>query len=82
MPSNTTPKANTEGSAKVRENRIRRIAARRGYQLLKSRRRDPKAYDFGGYMLADLQSGAAVFGSDPFAYAATLDEVETFLDEE
>jgi hypothetical protein len=80
MPSSTTPEPPSEGSAKVKENRIRRVAARRGYQLLKSRRRDPKAYDYGGYMLTDLQTGGVVFGAAPYAYAATLEEVETFLE--
>jgi hypothetical protein len=32
---------------KVRENRLRRVAERRGYRLTKSRRRDPEALDYG-----------------------------------
>ena len=36
---------------KVRENRLRRVAARHGYHLVKSRRRDPMARDFGLYVL-------------------------------
>lgn len=38
-------------SKKVEEARLRRIALRRGYELHKSRRRDPKAYDYGKYVL-------------------------------
>jgi hypothetical protein len=37
-----------DGDDKVRENRLRRMAQRRGMQLQKSRRRDPNAIDFGG----------------------------------
>ena len=38
---------------KVRENRLRRIAERRGLALSKSRRRDPRATDYGTYSLGD-----------------------------
>lgn len=38
---------------KVRENRLRRAAARQGLTLSRSRRRDPRARDFGRYWLAD-----------------------------
>jgi hypothetical protein len=36
---------------KVMENRIRRMAHRRGFRLEKSRRRDPEAMDYGTYRL-------------------------------
>lgn len=52
---------------KVRENRLRRIAARQGYKIHKSRRRDPLATDYETYRLA---RGAAV------TRPLTLDEVE------
>ena len=57
-------------SAKVRENRIRRMADRQGYRLLKSRRRDPLATDFGTYR---LKRGAVT------TRTLTLDEVEEWL---
>lgn len=34
-------------SEKVRENRLRRMAERQGLRLVKSRRRDPRAIDYG-----------------------------------
>jgi hypothetical protein len=34
---------------KVRENRLRRMAERRGYKIKKVRRRDPKAIRYGGW---------------------------------
>ncbi len=55
---------------KVRENRLRRMAARQGYRLHKSRRRDSLATDFETYRLA---RGAAV------TRPLTLDEVEQRL---
>jgi hypothetical protein len=42
-----------EPSDKVRENRLRRMAARQGMELRKSRRRDPRAIDYGQYWLVD-----------------------------
>ena len=63
----------------MRENRIRRMAERQGYTLTKSRRRDPRAIDFGGFMLVDQRQNFAVLGGEPHAYSATLDDVETFL---
>ena len=66
-------------SDKVRENRLRRMADRQGLRLVKSRRRDERAVDYGGYMLVDVQTGGAVCGYGPFGYAADLDEVEAYL---
>lgn len=43
-----TTKATRE---KVRENRLRRAAARRKWKLVKTRRYDPAAYDYGTYTL-------------------------------
>lgn len=64
---------------KVAENKIRRAAARQGLLLQKSRRRDPRAIDYGGYMLVDMQLNAVVFGAHPNAYSASLEEVAEFL---
>jgi hypothetical protein len=64
---------------KVKENRLRRVAERRGFRLEKSRRRDPLAVDFGGYMLIDASTEAVVFGGSPVAYSASLDDIENRL---
>lgn len=37
---------------KIHENRLRRKAKRQDYELVKSRRRDPDAKDYGAYWLA------------------------------
>jgi hypothetical protein len=57
---------------RVRENRLRRVAARRGFKLTRSRRRDPKALDYGLYWLTDTRTG------DPVSPEAglTIDEME------
>ena len=66
-------------NSKVRENRLRRIAERRGFLIQKSKRRDPKAIDFGGYMLIDARTNSVVLGATSFAFSADLDEIEDYL---
>jgi hypothetical protein len=66
--------------ADVKENRIRRKAARRGYKLEKSKRRDPLAVDFGLYHLTSAETGGKVAVPASSAHGATADEVEEFLD--
>lgn len=62
---------------KVRENRLRRMAERQGYQLVKSRRRDPRAYDYGRYWITDPAIKVIVAGHDRFGMS--LDEAEVWL---
>jgi hypothetical protein len=64
---------------KVRENRLRRKAARQGLMLKKSRRRDPDALDYGGYLLCDISTGLIVAGSTAYPYSLSLDDVEEIL---
>jgi hypothetical protein len=55
----------------VHENLLRRMAERQGYQFSKSRRRDPRATDYGTYTLTLAKGKPKVF--------KTLAEVEEFL---
>lgn len=64
---------------KVRENRLRRMAQRQGYRLEKSRRRDPRAYDYEGWMIVDADTNSVVAGATPNAYSLSVDEVEDWL---
>ncbi|MGW2936071.1 hypothetical protein ACWDA7_30435 [Streptomyces sp. NPDC001156] len=59
---------------KIRENRLRRMAGRQGLSLRRSRRRDPRALDYGLYWLdrADGTTATAPEGS-------TIDEIEHYL---
>lgn len=65
----------TDSAFKVRENRLRRMAKRQGLHLQKSRRRDPRALDYGLYWLVNIRYNAFVTHSD----GVTLDEVEEYL---
>lgn len=59
---------------------IRRLAARHDLGLIKSRRRDPNALDYGQYWLFDTQHNWLVFPSGPGAECgADLDDVEAWL---
>lgn len=65
---------------KTRETRLRRMADRQGVRLVKSRRRDPRAIDYGGYMLVDLQTNTIVAGTETLGRPHwSLDDVERYL---
>ena len=64
---------------KVRENRLRRMAARQGLALRKSRRRDPRAVDHGKYCLVEPFTGAVVAGGPGGGFGLTLEEAARAL---
>lgn len=74
-----------EQQHKVKENRLRRAAERQGYRLVKSRRRDPRALDYGLYVLiADTAGNRLPRAQAPVSTFArgegkTLDEIESEL---
>ena len=46
-----------------REARLRRMAERQGYRLVKSRRRDPRALGYGNFMIVDPSTNTVVAGA-------------------
>jgi hypothetical protein len=70
-----------DAADKVRENRLRRAAVRQGLQLVKSRARDPRALDFGRFMIVDAHTGGVVAGELHSALALDLDQVEAYLND-
>jgi hypothetical protein len=64
---------------RIRDLTLRRMAERRGLKLKRSYRRDPLAPGHGLYKLVRTATGETVFGDGPGGFAATLDEVEAFL---
>ena len=74
---NTVRMNNTE--FKTRENRVRRVAQRQGLALMKSRRRDPRAFDYGTYMLVNPQTNFVVESGSQSGYGLSLDDVEDRL---
>jgi hypothetical protein len=65
---------------KVSENKLRRAAKRQGYELIKSRTRDPRGVDYGLYGLIDA-AGKSVFEhrGNGSPCAASLADVERVL---
>src|SRR4051794_5247230 len=63
---------------KVLENRLRRMLARRGFKLVKSRVRDSGAIGYGGYLIAGGDGIAVAGGLRGFG----LDDVERWLEED
>ena len=80
----SSPPLNT---TKIRENRLRRMAARQGVLLVKSRRRDPRADDYGLYVLVSdskgnrvgRRGGQAAVSDFARGHGMTLDGVEREL---
>jgi hypothetical protein len=63
---------------KTRETRLRRMAERQGLRLVKSRRRDPRAIDFGDFMLVDAETNSIVVG-EIGRVRCSLDDIERYL---
>jgi len=71
----------TDTALRTREARARRAAERQGLRLQKSRRRDPRAWDYGGYQLIDPYANTLVFGSAAgHGFGASLEQIERWLD--
>jgi hypothetical protein len=70
-----------EASAKVRENRLRRMAERQGFRLVKSRRRDPLAVDYGRYRVETGDGVEPARFASTMGWGLTLDEVEKRLNQ-
>ena len=68
-----------ETAEKVRENRLRRMAKRQRLALVKSRRRDPRAWDYGTYGLIDPTRSTLVVDAGQSGYGLHLDEIEAIL---
>jgi hypothetical protein len=63
-------------SEKVREDRVRRMLARQGYTLSKSKSRDPRAWDFGVYLITHILAASGTDSGVIAAYCKSLDEAE------
>ncbi len=64
---------------KVRENKVRRAAARQGLKVMKSRARDSRALDFGCYALTDAATNVIVAGVAMGRLAFNLDDIEEYV---
>jgi len=74
------PEMNTT-EAKTYESRLRRMAQRQDLRLIKSRRRDPNALEYGTYGLVDVETnGLATYGGPVSeGYGFDLIEIEAHM---
>jgi hypothetical protein len=77
----SSDRVQADRAEKVRENRARRTAERRGYRLIKSRLRDKEAPGYGGYMLIAAFGNLVMLGGSPYSFSATIEDVEAYLNE-
>jgi hypothetical protein len=63
---------------KVKENRLRRKLDRMGFQLRKSKRKDPDAVDFGKYVIFEPGTTWSVYGNKK-TFDLSLDNVEVWI---
>jgi hypothetical protein len=77
IPSREEIDALSEVDYKVLENRLRRAAQRQGLRLVKSRRRDWRAADYGSYWLVQVARPKALIGDRNIGM--TLHGVASFL---
>jgi hypothetical protein len=64
-----------------RERQLRRAARRQGLALEKSRCRDERAFEYGGFMVLDAATNGVVAGGHPMAFSLSLDDVAGVLSE-
>jgi hypothetical protein len=68
---------------RTRETRLRRMAERQRCELVKSRRRDPRAWDYARYWIITPDQGAVIGAGDGTGVGSypglTLDEAEAWL---
>lgn len=69
----------TTTTDKIREKRLRNAAKRQGYDITKSRTRDPRALDYGGWMVIDPRSNSIEAGGMGDGFQMSIDEVEKWL---
>jgi hypothetical protein len=79
MVSSTEREGMADNAEKVRENRLRAAAKRQGLELSKSRSRDPRAIDYGRWLVIDAGSGMVVGGGAGGRHDMDLDQVEAYL---
>ena len=69
-----------EQEEKIRENRLRRMAERQQLKLVKSRRRDSRAWDYGTYDLIDPNTNTQAIPSvAQQGYGHSPDDIERWL---
>ena len=64
-----------------RERKARWRLKRLNFFLLRSRSKDPKSFEFQGYIICTSATGTNVAGILPAPFALKIDDVEKFIEE-
>ncbi len=75
IPTDDEINAMTPREYRVYENSLRRAAQRQRLKLRKSRRRDPRAYDYGTYQLIHPYTNGIVVGDQNTGFGMSIDEI-------
>jgi hypothetical protein len=78
-PTNAQIEAMTERQYRTYEAKVRRAAHRQGLALTKSRRRDPRVYDYFTYQLYDPYTRTFVVGDRERGYGFSLKAIHAWL---
>ena len=78
-PTDAEVESMTPRQVKTYESKVRRAAKRQGLVLVKSRRRDPNAWDYGTYGLLDVRTRRLVVGDHDTGFGLSLSEVHVAL---
>lgn len=79
VPNDAEVEAMTDRQFTTYEAKVRRAAHRMGFVLNKSRRRDPRALDYGTYQLVDARTNRLEVGDHNNGYGVALNEVHAVL---
>lgn len=64
----------------ARERRAKRLAIRLNLHVMTCLKPDKRVLAHGGYMLRDATTMKIVFGDADYAFSASLDDIEAWLD--
>jgi hypothetical protein len=64
------------------ERRLKRRLAKYNLDLLKAQRPTPQVKARGGFKIREAATGNIIFGEKGYEFSATIEDIETWLDEE
>jgi len=64
------------------ERRLKRRMGKYNLDLLKAQRPSPQVKAHGGYKVREAATGKIIFGEQGYAFSATIEDIENWLDEE
>jgi hypothetical protein len=79
---NPQPTPSTAKESQLNQDRVYRLAKRKGFRLEKCRTRDKHHEDYGTYRLLNRNTNMLVMSKRIDSYGLTLGEIEEYLDKQ